>query len=150
VQVSAVSVSEWRTWYRLIAYEDSKGYEWQWVASRYHYFWNIHETPLNFQVHGLYQMVYDDLLHSTRYQIVPPDENPVLDNLTYDYALNQWNFWWKSDEFSWWMGRQKIAAMLAILIGAGLASGVYIAAESSGLWDQPLSRRLRVDMEEAA
>jgi hypothetical protein len=141
VQVSAVSVSEWRSWYRVIAYEEAKGYPWQWQASRYRYFWNPAESPLNYQLHGLYQMTYDALLHTSHYEIVPPVEDGTLDNLSFQYSINQWNFWWKSDELSWWMGRQKIVAALLILAGLGLASGTYIASEFSGVWDEPEARR---------
>lgn len=137
IQVSAVSVSPWRSWYRVIAYEESQGYHWQWIASRYRYFWNINESPLNFQVHGLYQMLYDSLRSSHKYELVPPDEDPILDKMTVDYALNQWNFWWKSDEFDWWMGRQKIVAEVMVIVALALASGTYVAAEVTGVWDEP-------------
>lgn len=141
IQVSAVSVSPWRTWYRVIAYEENQGYTWQWIASRYRYFWNIHESPLNFQVHGLYQMLYDDIRHSHKYELVPPDEDPILDRMTVDYALNQWNFWWKSDELNWWMGREKIEASVVFLLAIVAASGTYLAADVSGVFDKPSSRR---------
>lgn len=141
IQVSAVSVSPWRTWYRVIAYEENQGYTWQWIASRYRYFWNIHESPLNFQVHGLYQMLYDDIRHSNKYELVPPDEDPILDRMTSDYAINQWNFWWKSDELNWWMGRDKIEASCAVLLALAAASGTYLAAEAGGVFDEPSSRK---------
>jgi hypothetical protein len=150
IQVSAVSVSEWRSWYRLIAYEESKGYPWQWQASRYRYFWNPAESPLNYQIHGLYQMVYDAVLNSHRYEIVAPVEDGTLDNLVYGYSINQWNFWWKSDELNWWMGRQKVVAAMLALTATGLASGTYIASELGGLWDEPESRPESERMDEAA
>jgi len=137
IQVSAVTVSPWRSWYRVIAYEESQGYQWEWIASRYRYFWNVQESPLNFQLHGLYQMVYDSVLHSNKYELVPPDEDPILDRMTVDYALNQWNFWWKSDELDWWMGRQKIVAEVLVIVALALASGTYLAAEGGGLFDEP-------------
>lgn len=144
VQVSAVSVNQWRSWYRVVAYEESHGQTWQWIASRYRYFWNIHETPLNFQIHGLYQLVYDDLRHSAKYEIVPPDEDPVLDRMTTDYALNQWSFWWASNEFNWWMGEQKVILGVLVLISLMLASGTYLAAEASGVFEEE-STRARLD-----
>lgn len=150
IQVSAVSVSPWRTWYRVIAYEESKGYTWQWIASRYRYFWIPQESPLYFQIHGLYQLVYDSALGSRKYEIVPPDEDAVLDRLSTDYSLNSWNFWWKADEFSWWMGRQKVVAMVTILAALALASGTYLAAESSGLFDEDAQRGSSQSLEDAA
>jgi hypothetical protein len=143
VQVAAVSVSPWRTWYKVISYEENLGYQWQWIASRYRYHWDYHESPLNFQVHGLYQLAHDGLLHSHKYELVPPDEDPVLDRMSVDYAINQWNFWWKSDEFNWWMGRDKIVAAVVALLALMLASGTYVAGNVFGLFDEPIVRRLR-------
>jgi len=137
IQFAAVTVSPWRTWYRVIAYEESQGYKWQWIAARYRYHWNIHESPLVFQLHGLYQMAYDGITHSSKYDLVPPDEDGILDSLSTNYAINQWNLWWKSDEFDWWMGRQKIVAGMTMLIAIMLASGVYLVAETSGLLEEP-------------
>jgi hypothetical protein len=134
IQFAAVSVSPWRTWYRVIAYEEGQGHPWNWIASRYRYFWNVHESPLNFQIHGVYQLTYDGIRRSDKYAIVPPDEDPTLDGLAVNYAINQWNFWWKSDEFDWWMGRDKILAGVTILIAIMVASGTYVVAETSGLF----------------
>lgn len=134
IQVAGVSVSEWRTWYRVIAYEENQGHKWQWIASRYRYFWNIHESPLNFQLHGLYQLAYDSLRNSSKYELVPPDEDPVLDGLTTDYAVNQWNFWWTTNEFNWWMGERKIAMGVIMLISTMLACGTYLTAEAAGVF----------------
>ena len=141
VQVSAVSVSPWRSWYRVIAYEENHGFKWQWIAARYRYFWNVHESPLVFQIHGLYQLAYDDILHSSKYELVPPDEEGFLVGLTNNYAVNQWNFWWKANELSWWMGNDKIVAGVVFLVAVMLASGTYLVAESSGLWQAPGERR---------
>jgi hypothetical protein len=136
IQLAAVSVSQWRTWYRVIAYEEAQGHEWQWIASRYRYFWDYHESPLYFQVHGLYQMAYDSLLHSNKYELVPPNENGVLDKMTVDYAINQWNFWWTSNEFNWWMGEDKIILVAVMLLCLAGASGTYIAAETAGVFHE--------------
>lgn len=143
IQFAAVSVSQWRTWYRVIAYEEQQGYKWQWIASRYRYFWNPHESPLNVQVHGLYQLTYDSLRDSKKYEIVPPDEDPILSRLPMDYAINQWNFWWASSEFNWWMGEQKIMLGVITLVSVMLAAGVYITAEASGVFArEPAQSRL--------
>jgi hypothetical protein len=136
IQVSAVAVSPWRTWYRVISYEENQGSKWTWIASRYRYFWNIHESPLNFQVHGLYQLAYDGITHSHKYELVPPDEDPVLDGMTVDFAINQWNLWWKSNEFDWWMGQRKIIEGVVVLVALMLASGTYLTAEVSGVFSE--------------
>jgi hypothetical protein len=136
IQFAAVSVSQWRTWYRVIAYEEARGHQWQWIASRYRYFWDYHESPLYFQVHGLYQMAYDTVFHSSKYELVPPDEDPILDKMTVDFAINQWNFWWTSNEFNWWMGEDKIILVVVMLLSVAAASGTYIAAEAGGLFDE--------------
>jgi hypothetical protein len=136
IQLSAIAVSPWRTWYRVIAYEENQGHKWTWIASRYRYFWNIHESPLNFQVHGLYQLAYDSITHSNKYELVPPDEDSILDGLTVDFAVNQWNFWWKSNEFDWWMGQRKIIEGVVMLVALMLASGTYLTAEVTGVFTE--------------
>jgi len=150
IQLSGVAVSEWRGWYRVISYEENKGYEWQWIASRYRYFWNPQESPLNFQVHSLYQLAYDDVFHSTKYELVPPPEDPTLDGMTTDYAVNDWNFWWTSNEFNWWMGQGKVALGMIALLSIMAASGLYVASEASGIFESPIQRRSETPLPEAA
>lgn len=134
IQVAAVSVSQWRTWYRVISYEENQDYSWQWIASRYRYFWNPAESPLNYQLHGLYQLAYDNFLHRTKYEIVPPDEDPTLDGITNTYAINQWNFWWTSSEFNWWMGQDKVILGVVLLLALMAASATYVGAETFGVF----------------
>jgi len=150
IQLSAVSVSPWRSWYKVISYEENQGHTWSWFAARYRYHWNYHESPLNFQVHGLYALAYNGVFHTNKYEIVPPNEDPVLDQMTVDYAINQWNLWWKSDEFDWWMGRQKIIAMVTVLLALMGASGTYLAAEAAGAFEaSPVERGERLVTEAA-
>jgi hypothetical protein len=121
------------------------------MASRYDYFWNPHESPLLFQLHGLYQLAYDSVRHSTKYDLVPPDEDPVLDGLTVDYAINQWNFWWTANEFNWWMGPDKVVLIMMMLLSVLLASGTYIAAATSGLFEpQVVAQPAETPVPEAA
>jgi len=136
IQFAGVSVSEWRTWYRVISYEENRGEQWQWIAARYHYFWNVHESPLIFQIHGLYQLAYDSLRDSNKYELVPPDEDPTLDNLAGEYAINSWNFWWASNEFNWWMGERKIAGGMILLVSTMLACSTYLGAEAAGVFER--------------
>lgn len=150
IQLSAVSVSQWRSWYRVISYEENKGYKWTWIASRYRYFWDPHESPLNFQLHGMYQLAYDSWLHSSKYELVPPVEDPILDRMATDYAINQWNFWWTSNEFNWWMGQDKVILGCVMLLALMGASGLYVAADVTGVFDSPVERRTDTPIPEAA
>jgi hypothetical protein len=124
----------------VISYEENQGHQWTWIASRYRYFWNYHESPLNFQVHGLYQLAYEGIRHSNKYELVPPDEDGILDGMTSDFAINQWNFWWKSNEFDWWMGERRIIEGVVVLIALMLASGTYIVAEAAGVFSESSAR----------
>ncbi|GAC1323478.1 MAG: hypothetical protein NVS2B16_06360 [Chloroflexota bacterium] len=150
IQLSAVSVSEWRSWYKVISYEENQGYKWSWVASRYRYFWDPHESPLNFQLHGMYQLAYDSWLHRTKYQIVPPVEDPILDRMATDYAVNDWNFWWTTNEFNWWMGQDKVALGMILLLSIMGATGTYVAADVAGWLEPSLQRRDETPIPEAA
>lgn len=150
VQLSAVSVSQWRSWYRVISYEEARGQPWEWIASRYRYFWNWHESPLYFQVHGLYQLAYDSAYDSRRYELVPPAEDPVLDDLTTTYNINQWNLWWASNEYNWWMGRDKVILAAMALLALTGAAGLYVAAETGGLLEVPVPAQRTQPVPEAA
>jgi hypothetical protein len=150
VQVAATSVSQWRSWYRVISYEEAQGQTWEWIASRYHYFWNVHESPLNFQIHGLYQLGYDSLFNSRKYELVPPPEDPVLDDLTTTYSINQWNLWWASNEYNWWMGQDKVVLGVIALLALMGATGVYMVSETTGLFMAPASRPQEQPVPEAA
>jgi hypothetical protein len=150
IQITAVSVSPWRGWYRVIQYEEKQGQNWDWIAARYRYHWNPFESPLNFQLHGFYQLAYDGITHSSKYELVPPEEDGILDEMTVDYAINQWNLWWKSNEFNWWMGNQKIVAGVMMLLGMMLASGTFLVAESAGLFTEPSVPRRDERLPEAA
>lgn len=150
VQLSAVSVSQWRSWYRVISYEEAQGQKWEWIASRYHYFWNPSESPLNFQIHSLYQLGYDSLFNSRRYELVPPAEDQVLDDLTTTYSINQWNLWWASNEYNWWMGRDKVVLGVIALLALMGATGLYAVGETTGLFAERLPRESREPVPEAA
>jgi hypothetical protein len=134
VQFAAVSVGEWRSWYRVISYEENRGYEWEWIAARYRYFWNVRESPLYFQLHSLYQLSYDSVFHSDKYVLIPPPEDPILDSLTTDFAVNQWYFWWTANEFNWWMTEPKVIEGVVFLIAVMLAAGTYAAGEVAGVF----------------
>lgn len=150
VQLAAVSVSQWRSWYRVISYEEAQGQKWEWIASRYHYFWNLHESPLDFQIRGLYQLGYDSLLNSRKYELVPPPEDPILDDLTTTYNINQWNLWWASNEYNWWMGRDKVALGVVALVALMGATGVYMVGETTGLFATSAPRESDQPLPEAA
>jgi hypothetical protein len=150
VQLAGVSVSQWRSWYRVISYEEAQGQKWEWIASRYHYFWNVHESPLNFQIHGLYQLGYDSLANSRKYELVPPPEDPVLDDLTTTYNVNQWNLWWASNEYNWWMGRDKVVLGVLALLALMGATGLYLVAETSGIFAEQVSAESYQPLPEAA
>jgi hypothetical protein len=150
VQLAAVSVSQWRSWYRVISYEEAQGQKWEWIASRYHYFWNLHESPLDFQIHGLYQLGYDSLFDSRKYELVPPPEDPILDDLTTTYNINQWNFWWASNEYNWWMGRDKVILGATALLALMGATGLYAVGETAGLFAAPVTRDRLQPVPEAA
>jgi hypothetical protein len=150
VQLAGVSVSQWRSWYRVISYEEAQGQKWEWIASRYHYFWNVHESPLNFQIHGLYQLGYDSLANSRKYELVPPPEDPVLDDLTTTYNINQWNLWWASNEYNWWMGRDKVVLGVLALLALMGATGLYLVAETSGIFAEQVSAESYQPLPEAA
>lgn len=150
VQVAGVSVSEWRGWYKVISYEENQGRTWVWIPSRYRYFWDWHESPLYFQLHGVYDLAYDSFAHSDKYDLVPPPQDRILDDLGATYAINDWNFWWAANANNWWLGEQKIILGVVFLLAVMGASGAYIAAETWDVFTQPAQRGRDRSLPEAA
>jgi Dolichyl-phosphate-mannose-protein mannosyltransferase len=100
LSVSAVSVTQWRFWYRLQALEQRTvnasawtGEPFHWGGQRYHYYWVPRESPILIQVDDLYQVLRLDVLGDRRFEFrAQPD--PFTSNPADNYPVNTLNFWW--------------------------------------------------------
>lgn len=99
LQTAAVSVTQWRFWYRLEVMQQQSsnldtwaGRPFRWGASHYHYYWNPRQSPILIQVDNVLQ-VTRLLAGDDRYRLtVRPD--PFVSNPADNYPLNSFVFWW--------------------------------------------------------
>lgn len=138
-QLSAVSVTQWRFWYRLEVAGAHTSNPFQWGAGHYHYYWNVRQSPILIQIDDVYQVVrldlgdrqYEDSAH-------PPCPSAPIhcpSNPADNYSINSAAFWW-ADIRHPILGtrtRDMIAGALAV---AALLSGALLLA---GVW--PVDRR---------
>jgi len=74
LNLAAVSVTQWRFWYRLQAtlQQQSSAADWtgqpfHWGAQHYHYYWIPRESPLFIQVDDVYQIARLQLADDRKY-----------------------------------------------------------------------------------
>lgn len=100
LSVSAVSVTQWRFWYRVQALEQRTvnasawtGTPFHWGSQAYHYYWVPRQSPILIQVDDLYQVLRLDVLGDRRFEFrAQPD--PFTSNPADNYPINTLNFWW--------------------------------------------------------
>jgi hypothetical protein len=93
LQVSAVSVTQWRFWYRLQAAEEQTSQKFQWGASHYHYYWTVADSPIPMQIDDVYQVARLNL-GDQKYRLTRKPGSLVHSNPAQDYPVNTVAFWW--------------------------------------------------------
>lgn len=99
LNVSAVSVTPWRFWYRLEVMEEHTSQPFAWGATHYHYYWNVAQSPIVIQLEDVYQVIRLDAFGDTQYLYTARPtvcHLPVrcLSNPADNYPLNTLAFWW--------------------------------------------------------
>jgi hypothetical protein len=128
VQVAAVSVTQWRFWYRLQAMQEQSantnlwlGQPFRWGSQYYHYYWNVRESPILIQADDLFQVLR--IMAGNQAYLESGQPDPLLSGTTaVIYPVNTLAFWWK-DPLHPLLGphtRDAIAALLALSAGASL------------------------------
>lgn len=133
-QLSAVSVTQWRFWYRLEVAEADTSNPFQWGASHYHYYWNVRQSPILIQIDDVYQVVRLDL-GDRRYEdsAHPPCPSSAIhcpSNPADNYPINSAALWW-ADIRHPLLGARTRAAIAAALAVAAILSGALLLAS---LW----------------
>lgn len=128
IQICAVSVTQWRFWYRLQALQEQSVHADQWVgqpfrwgADHYHYYWNVRQSPLLIQIDDVYQVSRLVFTRAERYRLVSQPDPYVHSNPALIYPVNNFVFWW-ADERHPLFGRH-VTAVLAL----GLVLGILLA-----------------------
>lgn len=130
LSVAAVSVTQWRFWYRLQARQQSTenlaawtGAPFHWGPQAYSYYWTPRDSPILIQLDDLYQVVRLDVLGDRRYELqAQPD--PWVSNPAVSYPVNTLNFWWADvrHPLADARARATLASLLLLLATAALAA----------------------------
>jgi hypothetical protein len=100
LSLAAISVTQWRFWYRLQSEEQQTvkasswaGQPFHWGSQKYHYYWNLRQSPILLQIDDVYQVLRLDVQGQQRYELrLQPD--PYVSNPATSYPVNTLNFWW--------------------------------------------------------
>ena len=132
IQISAISVTQWRFWYRLEAIQQQSvgaagwfGTPFHWGAQHYQYYWTVRQSPILIQLDNVYQVARLSL-GDERYRLtVKPD--PLVSNPADNYAINTFAFWWTDDRHPLLGPRTRDTMAVALLGCAALSLGLLLA-----------------------
>jgi hypothetical protein len=101
LNLAAVSVTQWRFWYRLMVVQQRSadasrwtGVPFYWGAQHYHYYWTPRLSPILYQVDDVYQVLRLQLLHEQRYLLTAKPDPYIATNPADNYSLNTLAYWW--------------------------------------------------------
>ena len=140
VQVAAVTVNPWRFWYQVEAHQEAtvnadqwEGQPFRWGSTHYHYYWNVHWSPVIRQFDNAYQVIRASFGDQKYRESGKPD--PYISSVTADlYPVNTVTFWW-ADTLHPLLGRHTrwlIAGLLAAIALASLAASLFTAFRPPG------------------
>jgi len=131
LNLAAVSVTQWRFWYRLQAtlQQQSSAADWtgqpfHWGAQHYHYYWIPRESPLFIQVDDVYQIARLQLADDRKYLLTGHPDPYTATSPADNYSINTLAFWW-ADTRHPLLGRQTRSA-LALLLGFAMALALLL------------------------
>jgi hypothetical protein len=123
-QLVAVSVTQWRFWYRLEAQQQQtaissawKGQPFRWGSSHYHYYWNVRQSPILTQLDNVYQvtrLAFGD----AAYRLAAPPDPWVHSNPASDYPVNTFAFWWDDPMHPLLSARTRDALAIVLAVAA--------------------------------
>ncbi len=122
LNLAAVSVTQWRFWYRLQAtlQQHSSAADWSgrpfhWGAQHYHYYWVPRQSPILIQIDDVYQIARLQLAGDRQYLLTGHPDPYTATSPADNYSLNTLAFWW-SDTRHPLLG-QRTRTVLALLLG---------------------------------
>lgn len=135
---AAVSVTQWRFWYRLQANLQQQsvaatwsGQPFHWGAQHYHYYWTPQQSPILMQVDDLYQVVRLQLLGDRRYLLSGHPDPYTASSPADNYSINTLAFWW-ADVRHPLFGQRTRTLLALILVGIGTISGAILMLRLRG------------------
>ncbi|MGH2443320.1 MAG: phospholipid carrier-dependent glycosyltransferase [Chloroflexota bacterium] len=124
LNVCAISVTQWRFWYRLQADQERTanaaawtGQPFHWGPLHYHYYWNVRESPILIQIDNVYQ-VGRLLLGDRSFFLQAQPGSAVHSNPALLYPVNTWAFWWADVQHPLFGPRTRDAIVGALFAGA--------------------------------
>ncbi|HEX6507256.1 MAG TPA: phospholipid carrier-dependent glycosyltransferase [Chloroflexota bacterium] len=134
LNLAAVSVTQWRFWYRLMAVQQQTadasqwtGQPFHWGSQHYHYYWQPQRSPILEQFDDVYQVLRLQVLGDRRYLLTAKPDPYIATNPADNYSLNTLAFWWADSRHPLFGQRTRIA-LAAILGFIALASLVGLIA----------------------
>jgi hypothetical protein len=132
LSVSAVSVSQWRFWYRLQAHQESSvlpaawsGRPFHWGSQDYTYYWTPRWSPIVVQADDVYQVIRLDVLGDEQFRYTEQPDPYVGSNPAELYPINTLNFWWADVMHPLFRLRVRLLLLgLLLAIGAISAGGL--------------------------
>jgi hypothetical protein len=127
IQVSAVSMTQWRFWYRIEAAEEHTAHPFRWGAQYYHYYWNVGQSPILLQIDNVYQVLRLQALGDQGYRLTTRPAH-LASNPANNYPINTVSFWW-ADTRHPLLGSRTRYTIAAGLGGLGLVAfiGLVVA-----------------------
>jgi hypothetical protein len=126
VQLAAISVTQWRSWYRLEVMQQQTasaahwtGQPFHWGAMRYHYYWNPRQAPIFMQVDDVYQVVR--IMTGDRHYLFTGKPDPYVSNPALNYPINSLSFWWLDARHPLFGNHVRWALALLLALGGVLA-----------------------------
>ena len=147
LQVAAISVTQWRFWYRLQAAEELTSQKFQWGAQQYHYYWNVRDSPIPIQIDNVYQVLRLNAGDGA-YRLTAKPASLVHSNPAQDYPVNTLAFWWADERHPLLSQGTRSALALSLAATAG-ASLLLLLLQLRGRKDAGLARSL-ADLDLAA
>jgi hypothetical protein len=122
LNLAAVSVTQWRFWYRLQAtlQQQSSAADWtgqpfHWGAQHYHYYWNPRQSPILIQIDNLYQIARLQISGDRQFLLTGHPDPYTASSPADNYSINTLAFWWADTRHP--LLGQRTRSMLAVLLG---------------------------------
>lgn len=138
LNVTAVSVTQWRFWYRLQAtlQQQSSAANWSgqpfhWGALHYHYYWIPQQSPILIQIENVYQVARLQLLGDQQYLLTGHPDPYTASSPADNYSINTLAFWW-TDSRHPLLGQRTRTLLALLLAGAMTLASVLLALRLRG------------------
>jgi hypothetical protein len=153
LNVAAVSVTQWRFWYRLQATlqrqssaDDWSGQPFHWGAQHYHYYWIPRQSPILIQVDNLYQVARLQMFGDRQYLLTGHPDPYTASSPADNYSINTLAFWW-ADARHPLLGQRTRTLLALSLAGAAAMALVVLTMRLRG---EPSRVEQRVQESEVA